>query len=640
LNRKALSLAVLGLLLGSLLTAIPIVKASSHSFTEDIYYTSTSPNYSTLDNKYVKLSDGRGVYGWVDYSTNSYIRLKVLNSTGGVDGEANFQRNAQYYFSDCSLYYVNDTSVLVFYVMTYLQTTIRYVEGVLNFNPTSLNVANYDETTNVDLGASTAFISACYISTVITYNSKYYAMVNLRNWYYNGLYGVRTDLVEYTGTASTATNFYSSSSSASYDTSPIWWFYEGSGLAYALYRTPAHDAGVYKVSLAAKTLTYLASDPDPTYLPNYLNAQFSHFLRGDIETHGTDLYLYFSYVMSTTSGSLQIIRVKQVRYIFDTTIAEANLSSTDNIKYLTTLNLNSLGSPVWVVGTSPSKSLLYIWFADLIGGVTELYRIRSELVGDWFSTSINFTNQVTEPATESVPLIDPTTYPLSIDFSTGWGMGRDLTNTIVYYNLVTLGAGTYTVTANLTPVDNPYETNKAYTLAVQGYQGGGARGGLAFWLTVNTQPPALYGMSGTGYRALTLTFTQAGNATILVQLVDARINTNSVVASVSHSYNVVTGTGGTNPSNPSNTTIPFLSGTGVTMLVNFLPTFIVVVGPAIMFIPFGGAGMVVGLGVGVLLGTLSGIIPFYVTFILLLLIAIGLVMVFRSGISTTNQGAG
>lgn len=223
-------MVILTILMFSIISGIPFLYASNTHYTEDI---STS---SVLDTKYVELSDGRAVYSWVDSGATSYIRFKLLNSTGGDDGSANFQRSASYTFSDVSLHYINDTCVLAFYIYKYLNTVDYFKVGILKFNPSTLSVSDYDESAGVSLDASTLTITSAFISTIIPYDGDFYAMVNFCIQYTGPVYYVRTGIIKWNDY--TTATYESLKNSVGNAISPIHWFYEGAALAYAMYSNP------------------------------------------------------------------------------------------------------------------------------------------------------------------------------------------------------------------------------------------------------------------------------------------------------------------------------------------------------------------------------------------------------------------
>jgi len=206
----------------------------------------------------------------------------------------------------------------------------------------------------------------------------------------------------------------------------------------------------------------------------------------------------------------------------------------------------------------------------------------------------------------------------------------DILNNDLYFEV--WGNDSNYVTVSYLPNDSPMLKQKNYNFKFQCFTQAVATQGLIFNLNVNGVDNGNYTAGASGIKYIVFYFSTVGVKNFTINLYSADGEEDLGITELSYTVSENPEGGGINMGG--------LLNSGSVLFTGFIPLFLILITPVLIFSRFGGAGMVIGLGVGTIIGTLTGFLPFYVIFILLLLIAIAIVMLFRGGISSNPQGEG
>lgn len=647
MNRKVSLIVFLIILLGAFQFPVRVVKASgTYEITDTLMYKATYDRYQNFDNNLVTLSDGKCVVTYIpDLATDNVIRLKVFNSDGTLYGSVDYTFSPSTKVPICvGLKYVSDTVVYVYCAYTYVGggSTDWTGFGVLKFNPIAVSYNTMIVNTGIDHSGSSRPDLYGFITDMLLYNSKYYFMVS--HEIYGGgasLRWSRIELLEYTvDTTLGFTNIAVGTTGSGNRASPIYWFQSPTDTQYAYV---AYDyiatatLSYYTINLSAKTSTLIAGVWDTAYAITTTQAINSHYIKGGLVANGTDNYLYFSWVASTLVGGVPTWNYCNDRMKFNGTVDTAHLVGHMNyVHSITSGSYTGVTDEYWFIGYEVNKSSVYIYFpSNTAGGI--VYATRHIMTAtDWFNyAGYGWSYDSQYPTTDNIPVQVDKEYPLQFGFTSQFALGASATKIKLYFGLSTAIA-TYTATVSYTPLDTPnLDQNKQYTFTVTAYKNSIATQYLNIRFLSNAveQLPTFKATNANGQVTYLVTFTQANIYDLDWEVYDPySIYPTTLQYTLSETY-IVSYVPGT-PTGGDPTDIVQESIISQNALVStFVPAFAIVVGPAVLFLPFGGAGLVIGLGVGALMGVVTGILPFYVIFILILLVAVAIVMTFRSGIS-------
>jgi hypothetical protein len=637
---------ILALLLGSFL--IPSVNASGVvSITDTLFQYGTSYPMNNLDTSKVQLTTGELVFAYIPDSSDTKIRIYKIDSEGNIDGLLDYTYSASYHWIGVGVKYVSDTVIYLYAMGYYNAGNNRAVSGVVKLNPTALTTNTMIIAgSSIDLVTSGTYPTYVYFTSMVLYNAKYYYMTATEDLYpsTNNNMG-NIELFEYTPDSTLAeTNILAVSFDPANFVYPIYWFQDSddSSICWATYSTSTTDMSYYKIDLAGKTSTLIAGMWNPVYQIDHEMAENSHFITGYTATNGTRLYLTFIWSQSTLDAGVPVWRVMQDKMSFDTSITSGNFDShLWSVHEVTSGSYTSVTRPYWMIGYAENTTSVWLYYpSNTVGGnvlSTRHHITYSSILED---DSVSYVSVY--PTTDPIPEHSDKGYSNSFDFLISYGIGTTATQIKVYYGLSAF-LSIYTATVSCLPNDVPnLSQNKQYTFTVTVYKNGVVTQGLNVRFLSNAieQTPTFKTTNVNGQVVYLVLFTQANVYDFDWEVYDPySIYPTYLRYTLSGTY-IVAYVGGTPSGDDPTDVIASVTTNSAYLMGTFIPAFIVVVGPAILFIPFGGAGMVLGLGVGAIIGLVTGLLPFYIIFILLLLVSIGLIMVFRTGISGGNKGEG
>jgi len=617
LGKKCLTFLLL------IMLTLPIMSVFVSASPSKITYAGQSFN-GELDNKYVQLSNGRAVYAFIDSATPTYLRIKVINSDGSVYGTVDYLL-ASKTLLDCTVYYVSDTVVYIGIVYYYTGGYKMY--SMVKFNPSALTSGPLISCTAINMGNSATYINAAYLTSIITYNSKLYFMSSEQ---YFLAPSSRTDVVylmEYVpDTTLTATYIQSSATGSISSPYPIYWFNYSAGIAYAVIADSTTPLSYYTVNLVSKTTTILVAHNTPSDMVDRVTAQYSHFLGGGLISNGTDKYLYFTWIRPHQITAVNYITYMQERLIFNATVSTAQFTGYSRSVLGITLDYSGYSTPTWCLGYSVSKSQFKLFYPNINSGLPTMNRIIIN-ISDWFDTA-SLTYTLLVGTSESLPDSINEIYPVSQSFITQWGLAVDNTGIVIMYRLASL-INVYTVVGVISPADSPLIQNKQYYLALTGKVNGLGRGGLAVSITINSGIPIIYGLSSTGTLNEPIKFTSTGLLTIIINLIDIRIDTSTVATQTL--TNVVQAEP-TAPVGGIGGLIYNMQDSLLNTIINFAPSAVVIFAPAgLMGVVMGPIGFIAGALIGVVLGVQASLFPMYVLYLVFLILGLLTLMILRGG---------
>lgn len=611
-------------------TNIPVLASPSKiTYSGESFWNMTGTgyyDYQQLDTKYVELLNGRLVCVYINQADSSYLRIKVINADGSTYGSADYTISSLYLLRDCSVYYVSDTVIYIGVVSQHQTTNHPMNFAMVLFNPSTLAVSSI-LATDVNLLGSGYNIIYAFLTTITTYNSKYYFMASIMAYDTVNGYKAFVYLMEYTvNTTLTAAQFSYTSGASSY-AYPIYWFNYGGGIAYACWATDAIALSYYTVSLSAKTHTLLVAHNEPADTVDMVTVQYSHFLGGGLISNGTNRYLYFSWIRAHESAAVNFVTFVQERMIFNTTVTTANFIEYSRSALGVTLDYSGYETPTWCLGYEVDETQYKMYYPNNESGTTYMNRMIID-IDDWFDTaSLSYTHVV--GTTESLPDSINQQYPVSQLFTSQWGFCYDSTGIIIMYRLASL-IEVYSVIGVISPNDSPYIQNKQYYLAISGKVNGVGRGGLAVNIIINSGLISTYGLSSLGLLSLPIKFSSTGVVTVQIDLIDVRVDT-SIVATQTIT-GVVQSEDTTLPAGGSGGLISAMQSSWISTIINFSPIALVVFAPAgIGFIAVGAIGFVTGAMIGTILGVVAGVLPTYVLYMVFLILGILAIVVLRGG---------
>ena len=667
------------------LSLIPsfIVNATSiNTITDSPYYPASTggygsiygAQYSNLANSYATLPNGKVVVAFASKAgaTNgggsSTILIKIYNTDGTLYGSQSYIESASNYYSNVGVYAVSDTQVLIYGLCNYLNTVEYFKYVVIQFNPASLSVISVVSSGGISLTSSGDRLGYTFLTSMVSYNSKYYFMSSV-NEFGAGGYKAFVDLMEYTPhTTLTYTNLYYSNTVATVKNGPIYWFQSTTlSVCYASYSTGSCFNVVYHtVNLNARTSTSIAGLYDSAYAfgydPNYtsLHAQVirnTQFIAGGTYTNGTDEYLYFSWVGSYTSFFLTLTHTYYIndRMKFNGSITTAHFQThMGYVDDLTTIHANYVSS-TFIYGYEADKSTAVIYFPqDTSGAYGEITKIVYSAY-NWFESSYSWTKKTTNPAADNVPtqLAAYMDYPINYKFLSTWGLGftDGGASIIVFYGL-TAQLVDYDVTVSYLPYDSPsLSTGKTYVFTLTATSNTVGVAGFSFKFLVNgvQQSPAYKLTDSSGKTLYSITFQQSGYYNLTWELYDptgirpihigdpssySSAGSPNLVYTLTQSYLVIVpppNGGGNNPDDD----IPGFVITSLVGWISYMVILTMVIGPVVLLalLHLGPMSLPVGLSVGATIGIVTGYLPIYAIFILLMLIAITGVMVLKGSFS-------
>jgi hypothetical protein len=627
------------------------VSATGPTFINDIpfdyLYNNLTHSYATLPNGKLVTAFVSGLQGAGNYGGRDIINIKVYNIDGTLYGSNDYTYSATSFFGTVGVYVVSDTTVYIYGVYSYLSSTVKFDFAIVKFNPATLTastVAVYGG----NFGLSNYYLGNCFVSTMLTYNNKYYFMVSLDAHATSNNNIAYVGLIEYTPDVSATFTFLYGDSSSTLKTGPVNWFISSTSTstAYAMYTTGSiTNLNYYTISLSGKTSTFIASCFAGGYSMTWVDSSHSKFIGGGQVVNGTDQYLYFNWIQASQDAQpLGIYTFVSDRMWFNGTITAAHFQV--HMGY--TEHFTTWGSNIcWVYGYELNKSTIYFYypFNSLPGPHSQILIDRIKMSAtNWFdSVNYGWTSTVDYPNIDNIPRPDPMiavdTFqsPIDFNFLSQFAIGLCVmspnSQIQVYYGLSN-SVGTYLATVSYSPADTPnLHTNTQYTFTLTATVYSLPTSGLQVKLLINDREQSDKITNSQGKVVCLITFPAVGYYSFTWEIYDTQNNVSIIQYTVYGAYYVTPLTGG----NPPPESVVTAWGN---LLLIWVPVLGFVVAPMLGLAIVGGkyaggTGMVIGMlggGFGgVVGGTQLNILPGYYLWLYLLFMGIALALAISIG---------
>jgi hypothetical protein len=685
LNRKSYPLIFLTFLIIGLLSIS--INANAFTFT---YYQTTNPAKDTLnlDDSFVTLSSGKVLYVQIEGSGYDQIHFFIINKDGTKFNDYT------YTYSDAgttttkigglSLTYVSDSDILVQFSSWIYYPAPTYdgaVSYLMVYNSVASTYVLY-KATALPLNGNTGYSAdSTYKPLIISSkmqlhsDGKYYGVVSYAsedsahtNSYFTlieTIYTVATSLTSYRAYY-TYTGSHSANPSYIYKPNIL---YDSTGYMYIATGTNYINMVFLKLSLTGHTTTVLATDNTQSDFPStvgslntvYCNVSYSYKnLDNGIIINGTNKWLYYSWVFGfndATFGDKPSVKFVQDRLEFNTSITTATLEAQDPISY-SMQEINGYDYVPWVTGykTYSNQTSYTILCEDGYATYNGEYyvfnalpdKIQITITADWFDNSLpdgglgEMIGTITGSA-GTLPYPSHSTAPftgIGTNLSGNFMIEANLLNTQIYTNLQ---AFTVIITTELSysPAGDVLTSGTPYYFTPRVLINSVGTEGVYFTFEVDGTVYASGTTLSNGYRYLNLpfTFSSAGIHTVDIN-VYYYITSNGKNPDYIGEYpltvasnNTINGGGGGGGGSAS------ISEFYSSIYTVFMPMAVFLIAPAVvfglLFAKMGGTasviGMMVGLGMGTVIGVQTAYIPPYVLYLYVLILAVVMVFMLRSG---------
>lgn len=410
----------------------------------------------------------------------------------------------------------------------------------------------------------------------------------------------------------------------------------------------------YKYDCSTDTLSLLATNPFSGEYPDYpAYANMQTYLGGGIYQSGTYYYVYHAWLFSFLSGATTgTRRVKTVHWTgeFNNSITSGTLISQvrkERISVDSSASYAAAPGISWgylhLIPASPTQDV-YAYYQDIYGGK---YISRDTLhITDLTTMSGTFDSIATLKGVDSLDFTYKS-YDANIGKNPMYGVSYqevDNSNSYLYIG-ESATVVNYSETFSYSPADSPLLTNKWYTFTWIIYKNG------LIDYSNDTYQVFFDGLSsktgtldGSGKAITSVMNSIVGPHSFQIKIYDATTG-NLVFTGTIRNYTFVVST----PPSGGVPSAPTLIGFYSDIFMFWLPVGIIVFLPLVACTMLGakyagGAGAITGMifggATGMIGGTVTGIIPVYTLYLLVILIATAIVVLFVRGSGGDSGGGG
>jgi len=382
----------------------------------------------------------------------------------------------------------------------------------------------------------------------------------------------------------------------------------------------------YIADLSALTLTYLSTQQNNARY--YGNSRLWNLGEGIYQDNETGYYwLYFTWVYSYQSGSYYGAKFVQQRMVFNASgIAPVNLIAQNERVLTISPNWTEWATINWMQGQMISKSDIYIYFPNKAGFVP-LY-VQKDIISipswtDYSATTVNINPNV--QITEAISFADPP-YFLSQSCRTirqldkMWSACEYSTNTYIYYP-VTPVVENWDITLTWIPDDEVLKTEDWYKYTLTTFVNTMATKTYVI-VRIDGLPMVQQNTDSSGVLTFTGSQSVEGIHQWNISIYVSGVYKYNEVFNLQYSKTGVTGQPTTGILIPQTTSL----------IMSFIPIFCIIGFPSLIFgSMLGMVGFIFGGCMGTVVCSLTGIIPSYFMYLMILIIAMGIIYMFRKG---------
>jgi hypothetical protein len=404
----------------------------------------------------------------------------------------------------------------------------------------------------------------------------------------------------------------------------------------------------YSYDCSTNTFSLLATNPFPNEFPTYpAYANMQTYMGGGIYQSGTYYYVYhtwlFSFLNTGTSPGIRWVKTVHWTGKFNNSITSGTLISQVRKEQISVDSSSSVSAAPGIswgylhITVGAYSQDIYAYYQDIYGGK---YISRDTChITDITAMSGSFDSIATLKGVDGVDFTYKS-YDANIGKNPMFGVSYQEVDNSNSYLYIGESATTvnFTETFSYSPADNPLLTAKTYTLTWTIYKNGiidYSGDTYKFFYDGLSMKTGI--LDGSGRAIISIMINIAGPHSFQIKIYDTATGT-ELFAGLVRNYTVVASVPPTSgpPSGPVLTTYYsdlFIFWLPVAMIV-FLPTISLTLAGAKYA---GGAGAITGMifggAIGMIGGTVVGIIPAYALYLLVILIATGLVMLIVRGSS-------
>lgn len=350
---------------------------------------------------------------------------------------------------------------------------------------------------------------------------------------------------------------------------------------------------------------------------------------GGVVWNGTLAYVYSAWSFPIVSGTT-VIRVVYDRQIYNNTISSATLIA--HKEHSITINTN-YSSKTWTIGYLQNDlENFYLWYPEYIGGnlIEDYMNLKLSDFNDYTTssfTTISYQSDVINTVGLGIPMhleTDNVYYKPSSPFVAM----ETYAGTLLYvYYSVSPTADSFAYTLTVSPADSPLDKDKTYSFTyLFTNNGAGATNCIVLYYIDNSTSAIFTKVADSNGRIIiSFSFGTEGVHSIgfkvYKNMVDTSIKLQDVDSYVVH-YVEPTGEDIT----------PYILTNLIGIMTTFLPACLCIMVPAMAGAKSAGlSGFIGGSILGVALAIMTGIVPQYFLYIMILVAAISFVMVIRTG---------
>lgn len=387
---------------------------------------------------------------------------------------------------------------------------------------------------------------------------------------------------------------------------------------------------------------FQAQYPVPT---QYHNTSKFWWINAGYRISGNDIFIHFNWIDTYLDDATDnpVHRIIQHRLVYNTTVQASNLTAQNTRQFLNNPTVTDVFvlSEVWALGyiEDINSSIFNYYYPiqtydwDLLEWVAEIWEVQVT-IPDWFnygiqSTSLEY-NRVSDEEIYMYPWAsgDNGVYDaLWREFGKTFQSSEQYGNTDVriWYGVAPLSA-TYDITWTITPDETPkiILTNYRVTFTSLMNDIGTALNYIVYLDGSNVGAGVT---DGNGAETKIFNIGEEGTHTITVELYRSSMGVTTLLYTETYS-DIWTVTGSESDLPTPEVIIP-VTVAGITVL---LPIFFIVLVPTFALGEMAGKiGILAGLVIGVTVGAMSGLLPMYTVFLMILVIVLAFVFLIRGG---------
>jgi hypothetical protein len=593
------------------------------------------------DLSYCIHSSGKLVKVTLSSGLDNLAYVHIISTAGALLGTVttDVTPNAYYMAKMATVTTLSTTHVLVMVWMFYEDFSAglaywrykiyAYEVNIIAFTSSALYDTGFI-TTHGDTGGSMAGMLNGTLSKIYLYSSNYYVISLGKIRWYAGGYATNQELALIGYNPSThALTVYNKTVVDTTSNEAL------NGNLVTFQDTDIDSTGRYVYGLYAKSIdntipVSIKADLDShliwalgtgPFSSRYASTRRLEHIGGGLYVDGDDIYVYHTYAYPYISGSYNYFKIIQYRQRFnETTILPTNLQEQNQRILTLTQDLEVTENWIWGYEEEKDSYIYYHEQENVDLGTIELERRIS--MTDWedFGSTVWDTVESLGQAAGLFPYKGDTDV-IGRDPAAQYSISEDGTNIRVFYALSPISAD-YDLTLSYAPADVPLLDSASYVFTATGTQNG-----IGFKhvhkLYVDSMIKATQETSDSGVAKFSCSF----NAAIHNITIEMYSTTGTYLYTESWQYAVV------EDPTPDEDTFPGMIPDIVQLIAKGLPAMVVIMLPIMGLSRIKDVPPIVsvmsGMTIGVVVATMAGLIPVYLTFTYVLCLAIIMVYMMR-----------